>query len=80
MADSQDGDIKQGLERWEARRPRLALIDMVANEILDRIMRYETTIDRQTYRALDELHRLQAARGGAEATPFPKRRLKNAGR
>jgi hypothetical protein len=80
MADSQDGDIKQGLERWEARRPRLALIDMVANETLDRITRYETTIDRQTYRALDELHRLQAARGGAEATPFPKRRLKNAGR
>ena len=67
MGDSEDDDIKQGLERWEARRPRLALIDMVANETLEKILRYETTIERQTYRALHELQRLQAAQGRAMA-------------
>jgi len=63
----QDDDIDQRLERWEARRPRLALIDMIANETLEKIQRYETTIERQTYRALHELQRLQAAQGRAMA-------------
>ena len=67
----QDDDIEQRLERWEARRPRLALIDMIANETLEKIQRYETTADRQTFRALHELERLQAAQGRAMAmTPL----------
>jgi len=65
----QDDDIDQGLERWEARRPRLALIDMVANETLEKILRYETAIERQIYRALHELQRLQGAQGRAGAVP-----------
>jgi hypothetical protein len=65
MGDSQDHDTGRLLERREARRPRLALIHMIDNESLERIHRYETTIERQTYRALHELQRLQTARQSA---------------
>ena len=34
------------------------------DETLTRLLRYETTIERQLYRALHELQRLQAARAG----------------
>lgn len=41
-------------------------------ERLERMMRYETAIERQTYRALAELERLQAARTDM---PFPRGRV-----
>ncbi len=39
-------------------------------EIVDRLLRYETTIERQLYRAIDQLERLQRARRG-ELIPPP---------
>jgi hypothetical protein len=36
---------------------------------LDRLLRYETAIERSLYRSLHELHRLQAARAGVPVPP-----------
>jgi hypothetical protein len=36
---------------------------------LDKIMRYETTLERQLYRAMDQLERLQRRREGEEVPP-----------
>ncbi len=37
--------------------------------VLDKIMRYETTLERQMYRAMDQLERLQRRRAGEEVPP-----------
>jgi len=50
----------------EAQRRLMALRDMVTNNSTERILRYETTIERQIYKALHELIRLQMARQGQE--------------
>lgn len=39
-------------------------------EVLDKILRYETKLERQTYRAMSQLERLQRMRQG-EAVPPP---------
>jgi len=39
-------------------------------DTLDKIMRYETTLERQLYRAMNQLERLQRMRSG-EALPSP---------
>ena len=39
-------------------------------DTLDKILRYETTLDRQLYRAMNQLERLQRARQG-EVMPPP---------
>ena len=38
--------------------------DMLKDDLFERLMRYETTIERGIYRALHELQRLQAMRKG----------------
>ena len=48
----------------EAQRRLLALRDMLTNNSTEKILRYETTIERQIYKALHELIRLQMARQG----------------
>jgi hypothetical protein len=52
------------------RDERLALKDMLVESDNDVVQRYETTIERQIYRALHELIRLQGARKG-EKPPAP---------
>ena len=54
----------------EAQRQLLALRDMLTNNSTERILRYETAIERQIYRALQELIRLQMARQG-QKPPAP---------
>jgi hypothetical protein len=49
---------------------RQAAAVLPAPEVLDKILRYETTIQRQLYRALAQLERLQRMRQG-EAVPVP---------
>lgn len=44
--------------------------EMVINNGIDQILRYETTIERSIYRALHELQRIQSARAG-EKPPAP---------
>lgn len=44
--------------------------DMLDNEGIENILRYETTIERGIYRALHELERLQARRNGKDV-PIP---------
>jgi hypothetical protein len=46
----------------EAQRRLMALRDMLSGNPTERILRYETTIERQIYKALHELIRLQMAR------------------
>lgn len=45
-------------------KKRLALVDMLSGDTTEKIMRYETALERQIYRALHELIRLQMARRG----------------
>jgi ASC-1-like (ASCH) protein len=47
-----------------------SLKDMLDNESIENILRYETTIERSMYKALHELERLQAKRNGKD-TPIP---------
>lgn len=54
--------IAKDLFTPEQRRQR-ALLASINNEWIDNIHRYETTIERQFYRALHELENLQASRG-----------------
>ena len=49
---------------------RQAVAVLPSPEVLDKIMRYETTLQRQLYRALAQLERLQRMREG-EAVPAP---------
>lgn len=49
---------------------RQAYRDMIASEHTEKILRYETTIEKQVYKALHELIRLQGARKG-EKPPAP---------
>jgi hypothetical protein len=54
----------------EVQRRLMALRDMVTNNSTEMILRYETTIERQIYKALHELIRLQMARQG-QKPPAP---------
>ena len=54
----------------EALRRLMALRDMLAGNSTERILRYETTVERQIYKALHELIRLQMARQG-QKPPAP---------
>ena len=54
----------------EALRRLMALRDMLAGNSTEKILRYETTIERQIYKALHELIRLQMARQG-QKPPAP---------
>lgn len=56
---------KENLE-LEARKASLAL---PSKEVLDKILRYETTISRQLYKAMAELERLQRMRKGEAVHP-----------
>lgn len=47
-----------------------SLKEMLDNESIENILRYETTIERSMYKALHELERLQARRNGRD-TPIP---------
>lgn len=63
---------EDGLKTWDGRPrdEREACGDMLTLKNDDKVLRYETTIERQIYRALHELIRLQAARKG-EKPPAP---------
>ncbi|MFH1866578.1 MAG: hypothetical protein ABIJ81_00640 [Patescibacteria group bacterium] len=45
---------------------RMAGREMIVNEDTEILLRYETAIERSTYKALHELQRIQAARAGAK--------------
>ena len=49
---------------------RQAAAVLPSPEVLDKILRYETKLDRQIYRAMSQLERLQRIRRG-EAVPPP---------
>ncbi len=49
---------------------RNAIREMLINEDIEKLQKYETTIERSIYRALHELQRIQAARNG-EKPPLP---------
>jgi hypothetical protein len=46
-----------------------ATLNLPSNDALAKILRYETTIERQMYRAIDQLERLQRLRGGQIVPP-----------
>jgi hypothetical protein len=63
---------KDRCEKREAaeEEARQAAAVLPSPEVLDKIMRYETTLQRQMYRAMSQLERLQRMRQG-EAVPAP---------
>ena len=60
--------LEEREEKEEEARQEAAVLPSA--EKLDKILRYETTLDRQFYRAMDQLERLQRRRVG-EAVPPP---------
>lgn len=58
-----------GRDEFELDSENLAL-RLPPKDIVDKILRYETTLERQLYRAIDQLERLQRARKG-DAVPPP---------
>jgi hypothetical protein len=57
------------LRPTEQQNSRKAIRDMIHNETIEKIMRYETTIERGIFRALHELERMQARRNGKDTIP-----------
>lgn len=60
--------VKPNPQYEEAQEKRKKIVNMVVNEDLEKIIRYETTIERSFFRALHELQRLQAVRLGEKVT------------
>ena len=58
----------QQKEQFET-EAHLESLALASPESLDRIMRYETNIERQLYRAIDQLERLRRQRGGEFVPP-----------
>lgn len=54
----------------EEQQERQNIKNMLSNESIDNILRYETTIERSLFRSLHELERVQAKRNGKDA-PLP---------
>ena len=54
----------------ETQQERKSVRDMLTNDNIEKVLRYETTIERSTFRALHELERLQAKRAGKDV-PIP---------
>ena len=61
------GERKEREEKEEAARQAAEVLPAPA--VLDKILRYETTLERQLYRALNQLERLQRRRNGEEVPP-----------
>jgi hypothetical protein len=53
----------------EAQQERQNIKNMLSNESIETILRYETTIERSIFRALHELERVQAKRNGKDIPP-----------
>lgn len=45
-----------------------ATSEMISNEVMEKLIRYETSIERSIYKALHELQRIQSARSGKEVS------------
>lgn len=54
----------------EEQQDRQSIKNMLSNESIETILRYETTIERSIFRALHELERIQARRNGKDV-PIP---------
>jgi hypothetical protein len=50
----------------EEQQARKSIKNMLSNESIETILRYETTIERSIFRTLHELERLQAKRNGKD--------------
>ena len=64
-------EISFGLdEEPESQKKKKQIKAMIVNDDMEKLLRYETTIERSIYKALHELQRIQAARAG-EKPPAP---------
>lgn len=54
----------------EEQMTRAAIKKMINNDTVEKVLRYETTIERSIFKTLHELERLQASRNG-EMVPLP---------
>jgi hypothetical protein len=60
-------DCEEREEKEEAARQAAEVLPSPA--VLDKILRYEATVERQLYRAMNQLERLQRRRNGEEVPP-----------
>jgi len=64
-------EISLGLyEESESQKNKKRIKAMIVNEDMEKLLRYETTIERSIYKALHELQRIQSARAG-DKPPAP---------
>jgi CRISPR/Cas system-associated endonuclease Cas1 len=75
VIDHKLGQIQSQEERCRKReaaeeQARQAVAVLPSPDVLDKIMRYETKLERQMYRAMNQLERVQRMRRG-EAVPPP---------
>lgn len=64
-------EISFGLDKEpESQKKKKQIKAMIVNEDMEKLLRYETAIERSIYKALHELQRIQAARAG-EKPPAP---------
>ena len=64
-------EISFGLDdEPESQKKKKQIKAMIVNDDMEKLLRYETTIERSIYKALHELQRIQAARAG-EKPPAP---------
>jgi len=54
----------------ESQKKKKQIKAMIVNDDMEKLLRYETTIERSIYKALHELQRMQATRAG-EKPPAP---------
>jgi hypothetical protein len=54
---------------YKQRRGAAAPTSDVGAVVLDKILRYEATVERQLYRAMNQLERLQRRRNGEQVPP-----------
>ena len=71
MLQDYDWQKREATKREQAEESaRQAAAVLPSADTLDKILRYETTLERQLYRAMNQLERLQRLRQG-EAVPPP---------
>jgi hypothetical protein len=58
---------KREEERYSLAEPRR--LSLPPSDVIDKLIRYESHLDRQLYRAMDQLERLQRHRRGENVPP-----------
>lgn len=68
IMEFEKNDFRISMNSSEEQMLRQGIADMISNENMDRLLRYETSIDKGIFKAFHELQRIQAQRRGEKIT------------